>query len=186
MIADAIGLVEALYDLEAPAVDWQRGLVERAIALVPGAAKGMVFAMDAADLAAPKYTLPVTVGFPSDAGRAWLDLLTAYPEEQARVALPRRVTTTTERLGADFMAAHPMRKTACAVRSLHAIVHAREHCARTPRKRSPSGPGWCQDGGLSLTASSATDGGSWSRVATSHDPRHSWRSRCGSVKSSDI
>jgi hypothetical protein len=47
MGSDAIAVVEAAYDLEAPERAWMQTLVARAIPLVPGARRGVAYAIDA-------------------------------------------------------------------------------------------------------------------------------------------
>ena len=62
MRADAIAMVEAAYDLQAPEQSWLAALVERALTLVPDATRGAAFALDASKPTAPKLGKPVAVG----------------------------------------------------------------------------------------------------------------------------
>jgi DNA-binding CsgD family transcriptional regulator len=113
MRVDAIGMVEAAYDLGASAESWMRALVERAIRLVPGATRGAAFALDVSKPTAPELGLPVAVGVDGDFPRQLMDALQS--DNGLTKYFKHKVATASEVLGrgeiagdavGDFVLAH--------------------------------------------------------------------------------
>jgi DNA-binding CsgD family transcriptional regulator len=94
--ADAISLVEAAYDLEAPERAWMTSLVEHAIPLLSGASRGVAYTLDASNDAAPKFGMPASVGFGATFERELLELLTIGGALLTMHMLSKRVATLTE------------------------------------------------------------------------------------------
>jgi DNA-binding CsgD family transcriptional regulator len=106
MKADTVSMVEAAYDVEAPERSWMQVLVERAIALVPDATRGVIFALDASDRTRPKLGTPVAVGV---GGEFPFELLRAM-ETDANLTrfFKRKVATASEVLGTSTIGGNPL------------------------------------------------------------------------------
>jgi DNA-binding CsgD family transcriptional regulator len=96
--ADAIAVVEAAYELGAPEETWMRLIVERALALVPGARRGTAYTIDISNVAAPAFGMPVNVGFGPRFDRRLLDAMNTDGSILVKLAR-QKVGTLTETLG---------------------------------------------------------------------------------------
>jgi DNA-binding CsgD family transcriptional regulator len=96
--ADAIGVVEAAYELEATEQTWMRLVVERALALVPGACRGTAYSIDISNVSAPSFGMPVNVGFGPRFDSRLLDAMNTDGPTLVKLAR-RKVGTLTETLG---------------------------------------------------------------------------------------
>jgi DNA-binding CsgD family transcriptional regulator len=89
---DPIALVEAAYD-DGPRDQWMRGLLERALPLVPGAKEPGCYELDMSDPFAPKLSTALVVGLPPDFAAQWLDALSRSAPGVHAKAYARKVGT---------------------------------------------------------------------------------------------
>jgi DNA-binding CsgD family transcriptional regulator len=96
--ADAIAVVEAAYELGVPEQAWMRLIVERTLALVPGARRGTAYTMDISNVTGPVFGMPVNVGFGPQFDRRLLDAMNTDGPTLVKLAR-QKVGTLTETLG---------------------------------------------------------------------------------------
>jgi DNA-binding CsgD family transcriptional regulator len=95
---DPIGLVEAAYD-GAPAEEWVRSLMERALPLVPEAVAPGFYALDMSNPAEPKVSSATVMGLPPDFASLWQDALTRSDAGIHAKAYARKVGTLSDLAG---------------------------------------------------------------------------------------
>jgi DNA-binding CsgD family transcriptional regulator len=108
--SDAIAVVEAAYELEAPERRWMQSLVEHTIPLVPTARRGVAYVMDASVPTNIRYGMPVAVGFDANFAQTLFDSLRAEPLMATLVPrmARRKVSTASELFGKDGISGTPM------------------------------------------------------------------------------